>query len=328
MLIFRGGNWPEHRPWFLFLVIASVAALLGYALEGYRSGLWPAGSSGPGFAYGVIGGLIIVFELLLWVRKKFRVVRVGRAKLWMKAHIWLGLLCLPLLILHSGLRFWNLALSGILMAVLFIVIASGIWGLVLQQVLPTIMLEEIPAETIRSQIDRVLGQLLAEARRLVRATCGQPQSGAGAGGQTIGDIPAGEEDQTFLVIGAVRSAGRVSGKVLQTRTQAMMVLNSEPLLLFFEQHVVPFFDPARRTRSPLASSKRATAMFRELKSFLNPEAHAAVDTLEGICDQRRQLARQARLYAWLHAWLLVHLPLSVALLVLMIAHIFYAMKYF
>jgi hypothetical protein len=335
MLIFRGGNWPEHRPWFLFLVVASVAAALLYAFEGYRSGLWPAGSSGPGFAYGVIGGLIIVFEMLLWLRKKFRVVRIGRAKLWMKAHIWLGLLCLPLLVLHSGFRFWNLALSGILMAVLFIVIASGIWGLALQQVLPTMMLEEVPAETIRSQIDRVLGQLLAEARRLVRATCGQSASVTGAGGQTMGvggqtmgDIPMGQEDQTFLVIGAVRSAGRVQGKVLQTRTQAMMVLNSEPLLLFFEQHVVPFFDTVKGLRSPLGSSKRATAMFRELKSFLAPEAHAAVDTLEGICDQRRQLAHQARLYAWLHAWLLIHLPLSVALLVLMIAHIFYAMKYF
>src|SRR5207302_881645 len=123
-----------------------------------------------------------------------------RAKLWMKAHIWLGLLCVPLLMLHSGFRWWNLALSGILMAVLFVVIASGIWGLVLQQILPTVMLDEIPAETIRSQIDYVLGQLLAEARRLVRVTCGQP------GGQTIGDATLGQDSGTFLVIGAVRTA--------------------------------------------------------------------------------------------------------------------------
>jgi hypothetical protein len=322
MLIFRGGNWPQHRPWFLFLVVASAAALLGYALEGYWSGLWPGGSSVSGFSYGVIGGLIIVFEMLLWVRKKFRIVRIGRATLWMKAHIWLGLLCVPLLVLHSGFRFWNLALSGILMAVLFVVIASGIWGLALQQILPAVMLEEIPAETIRSQIDRVLDQLLAEARRLVRLTCGQ------SGGQTVGDIATAGDDQTFLVIGAVRAAGRVQGKVLQTRTQAMMVLDSEPLLLFFDQQVVPFFKAANPARSPLGSSKRATAMFRELKSFLPQDAHGVVDTLEGICDQRRQLARQVRLHAWLHVWLCVHLPVSVALLVLMVAHIFYAMKYF
>jgi hypothetical protein len=326
MLIFRGGNWPEHRRWFWFLIVVSVLAMVLYALEGYRSGVWPGGGSAPGFAYGVLGGLIIVFEMLLWPRKKFRVVRIGRAKLWMKAHIWLGLLCLPLLILHSGFRFWNLALSGILMVVLFVVIASGVWGLALQQVLPSVMLEELPAETIRSQIDRILGQLLAEAQRLVRITCGQ--TGGMTGGQTMGDIPTGMEDQSFLVIGAVRAAGRVQGKVLQTRTQAMMVLDSEPLALFFDQQVVPFFEAANPSRMPLGSNKRAASMFRELKSFLPLDAHGVVDTLEGICDQRRQLARQVRLHAWLHVWLCVHLPLSVALLVLMIAHIFYAMKYF
>jgi hypothetical protein len=323
MLIFRGGNWPEHRPWCIGMVVASVAALVWYGLDSYWSGRFAGGSSLPGFTFGIVGGLIIVFELLLWVRKQYRVVRIGRAKLWMKAHIWLGLLCLPLLVLHGGFRFWNLALSGILTAVLFIVIASGIWGLALQQFLPTVMLEEIPAETIRSQIDRILAQLLAEARRLVKVTCGQ---GAGA---TMADIMStGQDSQTFLVIGAVRTAGRVQGKVLQTRTQAMMVMGSEPLLLFFEQHVVPFFQAKRIGKMALGSSKRAGAMFRELKTFLDPAAHGVVDTLEDLCDQRRQLARQARLHTWLHAWLAVHLPLSVALLVLMIAHVFYALKYF
>jgi hypothetical protein len=324
MLIFRGGNWPEHRPWFLGVVIASIAAIAWYGVEGYRTGIWPGGSSGPGFTFGVVGGLIILFEMLLWVRKKYRAVRIGRAKLWMKAHIWLGLLCVPLLVLHSGFRWWNLALSGILMAVLFLVIASGIWGLVLQQVLPTIMLDEIPAETIHSQIDYVLGQLLAEARRLVYVTCGQGDRGLTQGDGTM----TGQPDQTFLVIGAVRTVGRVQGKVLQTRTQAMMVLGAEPLLGFFEEQVVPFFQAKHLARLPLGSSKRAAVMFRELKTSLSPESHGVVDTLESLCDQRRQFARQARLHSWLHAWLCVHLPLSVALFILMSVHIFYALKYF
>ena len=51
-------------------------------------------------------------------------------------------------------------------------IASGVWGLALQQFLPTVMLEEIPAETIHSQIDRVLAHLHDEARQLVYETCG------------------------------------------------------------------------------------------------------------------------------------------------------------
>jgi hypothetical protein len=323
MLIFRGGNWPEHRPWFLGTLGLSLAAIAWYGVEGWRRGIWPGGSSRPGLVFGIVGGVIIIFEMLLWVRKKYRVVRIGRAKLWMKAHIWLGLFCVPLLVLHSGFRWWNLDLSGVLMAVLFIVIASGIWGLALQQFVPTIMLDEIPAETIRSQIDYVLRQLLDEARRLVRVTCGQ-----GDRGFTQADMATmGAGDQTFLVIGAVRTAGRVQGKVLQTRTQAMMVTGSEPLQVFFEQNIVPFFEAKSISRQPLGSSKRSAAMFRELKTWIDPAAHGVVDTLEGLCDQRRQFARQAWLHSWLHGWLCVHLPLSVALLVLMIIHIIYAMKY-
>ena len=57
----------------------------------------------------------------------------------------------------------------------------------------------------------------------------------------------GHGDQTFLVIGAVRTAGRVQGKVLQTAAQSTVVMGSEPLLVFFEQTVVPFFRSLRET---------------------------------------------------------------------------------
>ena len=87
MLIYRGGNWPEHRSWCIATVLAALAATAWYVADGLRSGqwTWPSGSSAPGFAFGVVGGLIIAFEMLLWLRKKYSVVRIGRAMLWMKA---------------------------------------------------------------------------------------------------------------------------------------------------------------------------------------------------------------------------------------------------
>jgi len=326
MLIFRGGNWPEHRSWFVATVLATVAATAWYVAAGFWSGHWhwPGGSSAPGFTFGVVGGLLIVFEMLLWLRKKYRVVRIGRAKLWMKAHIWLGLLTLPVMVLHSGFRWWNVPLSGALMLLFLVVIVSGVWGLVLQQFLPTTMLEDLPAETIRSQIDYVLGQYLTEARRIVRITCGEEDLvEAGVDGST-----PDREEQSFLVIGAVRTTGRVQGKVLQTRVQIEPVPNSEPLLVFFERYIVPFLTAKRISGMPLASGKRSDSMFRELKTSLVPKAHPVVDSLEDLCDQRRQFAKQAQIHAWLHGWLCVHLPVSVAMFVLMIIHVFYALKYF
>jgi hypothetical protein len=49
--------------------------------------------------------------------------------------------------------------------------------------------------------------------------------------------------------------------------------------------------------------------------------------LEDLCNQRRQLILQSKIHFWLHNWLWVHLPLSVALIVLMFVHIFVALKY-
>src|SRR5262249_32094129 len=86
-------------------------------------------------------------------------------------HIWLGLLTVPLILLHSGFA-WGGQLTTIL-AVLFIaVIASGIYGLAVQQWLPSKMLSELPAETIVSQIDHVARNLCEDAEQLVAAGCG------------------------------------------------------------------------------------------------------------------------------------------------------------
>lgn len=55
--------------------------------------------------------------------------------------------------------------------------------------------------------------------------------------------------------------------------------------------------------------------------------YPALDQMEGICEEQRQLNRQTRLYHWLHAWLLVHVPISIALLVLGGVHAVVALRY-
>ena len=51
------------------------------------------------------------------------------------------------------------------------------------------------------------------------------------------------------------------------------------------------------------------------------------DALEGLCEQRRQYGLQIQLHGWLHGWLCVRVPLSVALIGLMLVHIVVALKY-
>lgn len=235
MLVFDRTSWPTHIRWFVFFVVAVVAATAWYFWEAYRRASLPGGSSLPGLALGVAGGLIILFEMLLWPRKHFRVWRVGRAQVWMRAHIWLGLLCLPVLVYHSGFRLGGW-LSTILLGLLLLVIASGVYGLILQQVLPARMLADVPAETITSQIPHVLETFCQEADRLVLSVCG-PEESAESEQQKAADVGAGAG---HLTLGAVRTAGRVAGRVLQTRSLGNPVPGSEPLRHFYTETLRPF----------------------------------------------------------------------------------------
>ena len=95
-----------------------------------------------GLSLGIAAGLICLFEFLLWPRKKLRTWRVGPVQWWLRAHIWLGLLALPLAVLHSGFRLGG-PLSAATMIVFALVIASGVWGLAMQQFLPVRMLDMV-----------------------------------------------------------------------------------------------------------------------------------------------------------------------------------------
>jgi hypothetical protein len=110
-----------------------------------RSAAGPSGGSPIGLTYAIIGSAMMVFAMLLSLRKKLPTLRAGRLSAWMRGHIWLGLLSFPIILFHSGLAFGG-ALTTALMILFTIVTLSGIVGLVLQQFLPTIMMETVPVE--------------------------------------------------------------------------------------------------------------------------------------------------------------------------------------
>jgi len=118
-----------------------------------------------GLLFGTAGLALIIFHNLLSLRKKFPTWRIGRSQTWMRAHLWLGIFsfrwCSITLLLRwrgiSKVAFWLTA----------VVIFSGILGAALQHVLPRLMTQRVPFETIYDQIDRVQAQLLKEADELI-----------------------------------------------------------------------------------------------------------------------------------------------------------------
>jgi hypothetical protein len=91
--------------------------------------------------------------------------------------------------------------------------------------------------------------------------------------------------------------------------------------------VRPYLENPEMSDAELADPLRSGETFEALRRLLAPPMHGVLDDLENICGEEQQLSRQIRIYRWLHAWLLVHVPLSIALLVLGAVHAVMALRY-
>lgn len=276
-----------HRAWMaatLVLLVLSTGAYLVYARQAPDG---PRGGSVPGLLFGIAGSLLMLFAGLLSLRKRFPAWRLGRAQTWLRGHIWLGLLSGPLILFHSGFR-WGGLLEQIVLLLALAIIVSGVIGLALQQVIPRMMHEAVPAEAMYDQLPYVCQSLRASADEAIAQACGAE-----------------------LALAPVAESGDPRGV----------------LAGFYRETVRPFLATAAPLDTPLAHGTSATATFAQLKQRMPQELHGCLDRLARLCDERRHLLTQARLHAWMHGWLMVHVPLSAALLVLGLAHAVLALYY-
>lgn len=163
-------------------------------------------------------------------------------------------------------------------------------------------------ETIYEQIEHVRSQLREEADQLAAAACGKM-----------------EETPTSASLTPSRASAAASA--IEIGVEVTEEARSQ-LREFYVRRMRPFLNaPAERRLSPLADAPQAAGLFEELRLRLPSELHDTLKDLESICDEERQLTRQAQLHRVLHAWLLVHVPLSYALLALAAVHAIIALRF-
>src|SRR5438094_911800 len=186
-----------HLPWFIFVLAATFFAswlylgnfsphtlpsalrlpdsLLQTPSEHHRVGGTPLG-----LIFGTLALSIFVFAALLGVRKKIVLWRIGTVQRWLRAHIWLTLLTIPLVILHSGFRLGG-PMTTLIIILYVVVMVSGLYGLVLQHYVPTVMMERLPAESVYEQIPHIRAQLVAAATKMRDSFKPVPPTKADAG---------------------------------------------------------------------------------------------------------------------------------------------------
>lgn len=90
--------------------------------------------------------------------------------------------------------------------------------------------------------------------------------------------------------------------------------------------VRPFLSDGRSPQYRLDDGIAARRVFAQLRSDLPAELHESLQELENLCEERRQFNTQLRLHRWLHWWLILHIPPSIALLVLFVAHVIVSLR--
>jgi len=313
----------QHWGWAIFVVLATVAATLLYLGEFQPERLpfrftlpssWhrdvretgrSVGGTPLGLIYGGTAAAIFVFAALLGLRRKRPTLKVGRLQTWLKAHIWLTILTIPLVLLHCGFSAGS-AMTQWFLVVYAIVMVSGFYGLALQHFLPRLMKEQVPLETIFEQIPHVRNQLREMAEELQKSLEPAPAPvtiPATTGTAAVAEAPAA----------IVESAPDPSVEVFKR---------------YLDEAALPYLSARRGERLLLGPQRVSDDQFRFLKISVGPEWQPKVEQLQAWCDERRQLDLQTKLQHWLHGWLLVHVPFSILLLVFTAWHALAALFFY
>jgi len=318
-----------QRGWAIGSLVFFLVNAVIYVLYARSAPTGPRGGSTVGLLFGIVGFAFMIFAALLGARKRVPTWRLGRAKAWMRGHLWLGLLSLPIILFHGGFHFGG-ALTRVLMWLLIVTVLSGVYGAVLQNYLPRAMTTDVPLETIYDEIGNVRILLRQEADRAMEALCGSM-------GLTTGDAESARAGgftalrPIAATAAPLRTSAAVSaGAAAVAMAPEIILLNEEeaaPLKKFYLSEMRVFLEEPKRRGQLLADSTTAPAVFSRLRTVLPAAARATVDDLEDICEETRQLERQERLHHWLHGWLLVHIPLSLALILLGAVHAVMALRY-
>ena len=318
----------QHIGWAAFVLVASIAATLLYIGEFHPNRLpfhfaMPANlhrdvrdtgrsvaGTPLGLIYGGVAAAIFVFAALLGLRRKRPTLKVGRLQLWLKAHIWLTILTIPLVLLHCGFS------TGSPMTKWFLVIyasvmVSGFYGLALQHLMPRLMKDQLSAETIFEEIPYLRSQMHEAAREMRKALDSTPVRAAFAG------APASTASSLFA-----ESAPPVS--VIESQADPAV----QTLKQFLDDAALPYLAASRGEKLLLGAQRVSDDQFRFLKISVGTDLKNKVDQLQSWCDERRQFDLQTKLQHWLHGWLLVHIPFSVLLIVFTAWHAIAALFFY
>lgn len=148
-----------------WLALAACAALVAVYVVGSRLGPWNP-KRGLGLVMGFLAAFIFVFETAYPFRRS-RARPLGTAKVWLQAHVYLGVVAFIAVLAHAGFRWPGGFLGWCLLVLSAWVTFTGLVGVWFQKWLPLAMAEGLRVEALYERIPALVDHLLKESDALV-----------------------------------------------------------------------------------------------------------------------------------------------------------------
>src|SRR5262249_34378702 len=149
LLEFKHGRYLKAA-----LVLCAVAIGVYWYHEVPATQVKPYGGTWLGYTLGTIAALLIVWLMLLGIRKRRYDSRLGSVQGWASAHVYLGTSLIILATLHCGFEFgWNL--HPLAYALMMLVIRSGFFGVSAYLRHPEIITANLAGETLETMLLKV-----------------------------------------------------------------------------------------------------------------------------------------------------------------------------
>jgi hypothetical protein len=144
------------------------------------------------------------------------------------------------------------------------------------------------------------------------------------------EAPSGSDRRgsgDVLVVGAPRRVGTIVNPTPFGDREQPLAIEAPELHAALRERIVGFLTTGRAASADFSTVPRIRWYFDDLRRRVVRDVAPAIDQIESLCLQRRQMERQKTLHVLLHCWLSVHLPLSVVMMWLLVAHVFGALMY-
>ncbi|MDH5245126.1 MAG: hypothetical protein OEW98_01645 [Betaproteobacteria bacterium] len=155
----------RHGRYFKVALLLCVAAIGAYAWHDPPAiYLKPYGGTWLGYTLGTIGAVLILWLMVLGIRKRRYRSTMGSVQGWTSAHIYLGGSLIIVATLHCAFEFgWNI--HTLAYALMMLVIASGFFGVYAYLRYPEYMTANLAGETLETMLLKV-ADLEAKCKRI------------------------------------------------------------------------------------------------------------------------------------------------------------------